>query len=54
MNRKEIRKVNGMIEDFFINVANEFNLDSGDVTPLQNERIDNFKETVIEYIEQNR
>ena len=53
MNQKE-RTVDRMIEDFFIDVSQKFNLDSGDIRPEQRVVIDDFNDLILKYIEQNK
>ena len=41
------------IENIFTDLAQELNLKTGDITPMQSIEIENFKRIVEEWVEQN-
>ena len=51
MNKKEY--IDKIVEDMFCKIANHYNLLSGNVSPSQNEIIENFKEVIEKYVAQN-
>lgn len=48
-------KLNTLMDNFFLEIYQEFNLSSGDITPRQIQKIEHFKEEVlINFIRQNK
>ena len=54
LNEKERKKVKEMVDDFFVDVADEFDLVTGDITPGQSLKVEEFEKLIEEYIAQNR